>query len=134
MSDLSAFIRRFQNRTAEDSRGDHVVVVCDEECICVHNIKADGHAPVTTRCAWESILRVCFKDNGPMASDLIYLFVAGNTRPLAIPLESDGAGILWRELRARGIFPKTLHERATLSTDGRLYCWPPVRVNGRMEG
>jgi hypothetical protein len=128
MSDLSKIVRGFQKRTSDDSLSSRVSVAFDNENVCVRRVAKDGYPGDTARFAWDSILRTCFKDNGPMASDLIYLFVAGTIRPLTIPLECEGAGLLWRELRTRGIFPKTLHEQATLSTDGRLYCWPPVRI------
>ncbi|HEX3896886.1 MAG TPA: hypothetical protein VHW73_11805 [Rudaea sp.] len=131
MDELLEIIRGFQSRTHADLPCKRIRVAFDETTICVDEWRHDERPAVTTRFAWESIRRICFKDNGPMASDVIYLFVAGYVQALAIPLESDGGGLLWRELRARGIFPRTLHEQATLSTDGRLYCWPPVGVRGK---
>jgi hypothetical protein len=131
MDELLEIIRGFQSRIHADLPCKRIRVAFDETTVWVDECRQDECPAVTTRFAWEHIRRICFKDNGPMASDVIYLFVVGHVQTLTIPLESDGGGLLWRELRARGIFPRTLHEQATLSTDGRLYCWPPVGVRGK---
>jgi hypothetical protein len=104
----------------------HSQVSYDDEGVCLHGKDADGRFALQARFAWTAISRVCFKDNGPMASDVVYVITTDNERTLAIPLETLGGGEFWRQLRVRGIFPTELHERATLSMDGRLYCWPPL--------
>lgn len=76
--------------------------------------------------AWSDVSRVCFKDNGPLASDLLLVSTRHPRGAVIVPLEADGGGALWRQLPARGLFPAWLHERATLSMDGGFHCWPPV--------
>jgi len=98
----------------------------DDESVSLHGMDADGSLVMQARFAWTAISRVCFKDNGPMASDVVYVITTDKERTLAIPLEAVGGGEFWRQLRTRGVFPAELHERATLSMDGRLYCWPPL--------
>jgi len=98
----------------------------DDESVSLHGMGADGSLLMQARFAWTAISRVCFKDNGPMASDVVYVITTDKERTLAIPLEAVGGGEFWRQLRTRGVFPAELHERATLSMDGRLYCWPPL--------
>jgi len=107
----------------------HSQVSYDEEGVCLHGKDADGNSVQQARFAWTALRRVCFKDNGPMASDVVYVITADNERTLAIPLEAIGGGEFWRQLRVRGIFPAEQHERATLSMDGRLYCWPPLTAD-----
>jgi len=75
---------------------------------------------------WEAVTQICFKDNGPMRSDMIYVCMSDRPGILAIPLEIPGGGVLWRQFRTRGLIPASLHEQATLATDGALYCWPPL--------
>jgi len=105
----------------------------DDQCVSLHNRNARGVPVLQVQFAWASIRRVCFKDNGPMASDVLYVVTASGDRTLVIPLEAAGGGEFWRQLRARGLFPPELHERATLSMDGRFYCWPPLAGNGLQD-
>jgi hypothetical protein len=105
----------------------------DDVGVSLHGKDAGGSVVSGARFAWTAISRVCFKDNGPMASDVVYVITTDNERTLAIPLEVAGGGEFWRQLRVRGVFPAELHERATLSMDGRLYCWPPL-TKGELQG
>ena len=104
----------------------HMHVTFDDQYVSLHSRGAGGRQEVRARFAWSAIRRICFKDNGPTASDLLYVFTHDRTKALAIPLEARGGGRFWRQLRERGLFPAELHERATLSMDGGFYCWPPL--------
>ena len=104
----------------------HSQISYDDQGVSLHGKGVDGTFVQQARFAWTAISRVCFKDNGPMASDVVYVITTDKERTLAIPLEAVGGGEFWRQLRTRGVFPAELHERATLSMDGRLYCWPPL--------
>ena len=94
----------------------------DDERVRLYRAAA-GRRELDAQFPWAAIRRVCFKDNGPMASDMVY--VIADDRTFVIPLEADGGGDFWRQLRVRGVVPPGLHEQATLSMDGRFYCWPP---------
>jgi hypothetical protein len=98
----------------------------DDECVSLHGRNVSGIQAPRVQFAWTAIRRVCFKDNGPMASDVLYVMTADSDRTFAIPLEAVGGGDFWRQLRTRGVFPAALHEQATLAMDGRFYCWPPA--------
>jgi hypothetical protein len=100
----------------------------DDERVRLYREDAAGRRVLQAQFAWTAIRRVCFKDNGPMASDMVYV-IAGD-RTLVIPLEADGGGDFWRQLRVRGVVPPEMHEQATLSMDGRFYCWPPLGRSG----
>ena len=86
----------------------------------------DGAEALLLQFTWPKILRICFKDNGPMASDVVYVMTTDSEHVLAIQLEADGGGDFWRALPQYGVFPPGLHERATCSMDGGLYCWPAL--------
>lgn len=96
----------------------------DDETVSLWARDATGGLVLRAAFAWASVTRVCFKDNGPLISDHLYVFTRERGSVLVVPLEAEGGGEFWRQLPARGLFPAWLHERATLSMDGRLYCWP----------
>ena len=110
-----------------DPSGRHVAVrvAFDDEGASVWGPGPSGEMAQRARFAWSAVIRVCFKDNGPGAADLVYVFTRGRNRALVLSLEAAGGGEFWRELPQRGLFPAALHERATLAMDGRFYCWPP---------
>lgn len=124
--ELVQAMRRQLDHGAEDVQG----LSFDDETVSLWGRDAAGVSVVRVAFAWASVTRVCFKDNGPLASDHLYVFTREHGSALVVPLEADGGGDFWRQLPARGLFPAWLHERATLSMDGRLYCWPPVGRGG----
>ena len=103
----------------------YVRVSFDNDRVMLHRRKQGGAEAFRTQFTWPSILRNCFKDYGPMASDVVYVISTDSEHVLAIPLEAEG-GNFWRALPQYGVFPPGLHERASCSMDGSLYCWPPL--------
>jgi hypothetical protein len=75
---------------------------------------------------WSSVTRVCFKDEGLWYSDGIYVFTSLRPESFVIPTEASGGSALFGALVGRGLFPLDLLTRANASTDGGLYCWPPL--------
>jgi len=122
---LLDLIRHLRVRAQTGAPGCAITVLFDDGLVWVRRRDFDV-VGMQVRFSWESIRRVCFKDNGPFASDLIHVFVAGHAKAITIPLEAEGGGEFWRALRDRKILPGDFHERATLATDGGLYCWPPL--------
>jgi hypothetical protein len=98
----------------------------DEETVRLWRRDAAGDPVLHAEFAWDAVMRICFKDNGPLASDHLYVRTRERRAALVVPLEAVGGGDFWRQLPARGLFPAWLHEKATLSMDGRFYCWPPL--------
>jgi hypothetical protein len=125
MERLLQIIRRMRDLLDEDPGRRTLQVSYDLHHIWLRRRDEDGY-DMSVRFAWSSIRRVCFKDCGPMASDMLYVFTGARGKALTIPLEAQGGGAFWRELRTRSLFPPALHEEATLSTNGRLYCWPAL--------
>jgi len=74
---------------------------------------------------WASVIRVCFKDEGPYASDVIYVFTSERTESFVVPTEAKGGGDFFGAIASRGLFPPAIMAKAISSTDGGLYCWPP---------
>ncbi len=120
-------IVRAMRRRVDSNGGYHVVMItCDDTGAVLWRRDAAGDMQRQASFAWSAVTRVCFKDNGPASSDLLYVFTRDSAQAWLVPLEASGGGDFWRELPARGLFPASLHERATLAMDGRYYCWPPL--------
>jgi hypothetical protein len=122
MPELLQAMRRHLDRGIDHH---HAGVSFDEHTVRLWKRSPGGERVPRATFAWSSVRRICFKDSGPFASDLLYVFTRNPDSALVVPLEVDGGGEFWRQLPARGLFPSWLHERATLSTDGGFYCWPP---------
>ena len=75
---------------------------------------------------WSQITRVCFKDEGIYRSDLLLVWLEGKENPAPVLAEALGGPALIAQLVARDIFPKDIYEKAVTSSDGGLYCWPPL--------
>ena len=75
---------------------------------------------------WSAIVRVCFKDEGPYASDGLYIFTTLRPESFVIPTEADGGDALFVALFGRGYFPDEVFRQAISSTDGGFYCWPAL--------
>jgi hypothetical protein len=92
------------------------------------NIRAEppGKARWTQSFPWSSVTRVCFKDEGPWASDGIYVFTSLRPESFVIPTEASGGSEFFGALVGRGLFPEELMSKAVTATDGGIYCWPPM--------
>ncbi|HEU4670724.1 MAG TPA: hypothetical protein VFR91_08440 [Dyella sp.] len=75
---------------------------------------------------WDAIVRVCFRDEGPYASDGLYIFTTLRPESFVIPTEADGGEAFFVALFERGYFPAEVFRKAVASTDGGLYCWPAL--------
>lgn len=126
MEPLLEIVRAMRRGLDPNGRHDVVRVIFDDDGASLWGRDASGPLMQRASFAWNAVTRVCFKDNGPAASDLLYVFTRERTQALVVPLEASGGGDFWRQLPGRGLFPASLHERATLSMDGRYYCWPPL--------
>lgn len=80
---------------------------------------------------WESVERVCFKDERANASDGIYVFTSLRQESFVIPVEASGGTEFLHELVSKGLFPEHLMKEAALSTNGGFYCWPPVEPRAK---
>ena len=85
-----------------------------------------GKKPWAESFPWESVVRVCFKDEGMMASDGLYVFTSIRPESFVIPTEASGGSEFFDELGRRGLFPGEIMMKAICSTDGGVYCWPPA--------
>lgn len=88
--------------------------------------KPPGRASWERSFPWSSVLRVCFKDEGLTASDGIYVFTSLRAESFTIPTEASGGSEFFDQLVSRGLFPGEIASQAITSTDGGLYCWPPL--------
>jgi hypothetical protein len=74
---------------------------------------------------WSDITRVCFKDEGISASDILFLELRGQKKPATVLTEAAGGPAFVAELVSRGLFPRHMLDKAVGSSTGGMYCWPP---------
>jgi hypothetical protein len=131
--DVGPLLEALQDLRRRLDRGvdERLCVRFDERSVRLWRRVPGGGRVLRAAFAWGDVSRVCFKDNGPLASDLLFVSTRRSRGAVIVPLEADGGGALWRQLPARGLFPAWLHERATLSMDGGFHCWPPAPGRGR---
>lgn len=85
-----------------------------------------GREPWEQEFSWSSVERICFKDEGPWASDGIYVFISLRPESYVIPTEASGGTEFLNELITPNFFPAEVAIKAAGSTDGGYYCWPPI--------
>jgi hypothetical protein len=93
-----------------------------------------GKVPWEQSFPWSSVIRVCFKDEGLWASDGIYIFTSLRPESFVIPTEASGGSEFFGAIVGRGLFPPEVMAKAVASTDGGLYCWPPIERGDREDG
>jgi len=74
---------------------------------------------------WADVTRVCFKDEGLFASDILFLEVAGREYPICILTEARQGPEFVGQLAGRGLLPLDVVKKAAGCTNGRMICWPP---------
>lgn len=77
---------------------------------------------------WDNIRRVCFKDGGMMASDVIYISLKEPDKVMVIPTMAKGGSQFFGALCESGLFPEQVWRRAVGDTSGGMHCWPPADV------
>ena len=93
-----------------------------------------GKAPWEQSFPWSSVERICFKDEGPYASDGIYVFTSVRLESFVIPTEASGGEGFLPAAVSRNLYPSELMLKAATSTDGGFYCWPPSDTEGKRNG
>lgn len=74
---------------------------------------------------WSEVRRVCFKDEGLMSSDNVFVVVQGREKPIVVPTEAKGGSVFFGALCERGLFPEHIWRKAIGDTSGGTHCWPP---------
>lgn len=74
---------------------------------------------------WSEVERVCFQDGGLMSSDLLFIMVRGQEKPVIVPSEARGGAEFFGALCGRGLFPEQVWRKAIGDTSGGTHCWPP---------
>ena len=99
------------------------LVTFDAETVRVR-AEPPGREAWSEEFTWHSITRVCFKAEGYLLSDGIYIFTTQRAESYVVPTEANGGDELWLEIMRRGLFDAELALEAVRSNAG-LYCWPP---------
>jgi hypothetical protein len=79
--------------------------------------------PWTQEFTWSSVIRVCFKCEGMLVSDGIYVYTSERSASYVVPTEASGGAEFWSEILRRGLFDAELAIRAASSAEG-VFCWP----------
>ena len=79
---------------------------------------------------WSDILRVCFRDEGMFASDILFIELRGRTDPAFVLTEAKGGSAFFGALCDRGFLPEDVWRKAISETGGGMHCWPPRQTGG----
>lgn len=122
MSVLAA-LQKWWSERQRKPLSEHLAVVCSDEGVAVQ-VLSGMEQEWNQSCRWMDIKRVCFKDQGIYQSDLIYLEVANQERPVIVPTEARGGDEFFGQLEERGLFPREIWAKAIAETGGATHCWP----------
>ncbi len=75
---------------------------------------------------WTEITRVCFWDGGISMIDVLILELSGREKPARVLTAAEGGTEFLDELVRRNLFPQDIFDKAIKSTNGAMYCWPPI--------
>jgi hypothetical protein len=98
------------------------VVTVDDQTIHL-SVTPPGRPPWQAILPWNSITRVCFEAEGPLASDSLYLYTSLRAESWVVPVEAVGETSLFQELISRRLFDPALAISAMYADQG-LFCWP----------
>lgn len=73
---------------------------------------------------WDEVVKVCFKDMGLYASDMVFIHLRDKEKPVVIPTEARGGNELFAAICEKGFFPDHVALAAVRETNGGLHCWP----------
>ena len=73
---------------------------------------------------WESVERICFKDEGLYSSDAYYVFTSNRPESYVIPEEANGGKEFVHKMLELKLFDDEYFIQAMGATDGGYYCWP----------
>jgi len=118
------WLRRFATKTGPPmpALADWYSVTWDETAVHL-DVAPPGRDRWKASFEWATVIRVCFKCEGILASDGIYVFTTGRFESYVIPTEASGGSALWGEILRRGLFDAELAIRAASTPEG-LFCWP----------
>jgi hypothetical protein len=74
---------------------------------------------------WMEIERICFKAEGLLASDGIYVFTSQRPESFVIPTEAKGGSEFWAKVIDLGLFSADLAIQVMSAPEGTVLCWPP---------
>ena len=126
---LLARLKRWRNLRGPRKLDQLLSVEFDDETVTVRVVeRMDPEFNQTFR--WEDIIRVCVKDGGMDASDIIYIDLRGHSKPAIVLTEAAGGSQFFGALCDRKFLPEEVWRRAMGETGGAMHCWPPERGAG----
>lgn len=104
---------------------DWYAVTFDDECVTM-TAKPPGRDPWEQSFRWSEVERVCFKSEGALASDGVYIFATQRSESFVVPTEAKGGTDFWAKILERGLFPADLATKAATLSGGEILCWPGI--------
>jgi hypothetical protein len=104
---------------------DWYAVTFDDECVTM-TAKPPGRDSWEQSFRWSEVERVCFKSEGALASDGIYIFTTQRPESFVVPTEAKGGVEFWSEILERRLFSSDLAIKAATLTGGEILCWPAI--------
>lgn len=123
MKFFSKLAALFSSRESEPQLCDWFIVEFDAVTVTIR-ANPPGRDPWQQSFPWADVVRVCFKAEGPGASDGIYVFTKHRDASYVIPTEANGGLKFLAELGDRHLFPHELAIQAASASEGKLICWP----------
>lgn len=103
---------------------ERILVDFDDEGVRMRT--PDGNDELWNRAfGWKEIVRVCFRGGGLDHSDLLFIELRNQPKPIVVPTEAAGGPALFAEITTRGLFPEKAWHKAMGETGSRTFCWPP---------
>lgn len=99
----------------------------DDERVTLSARPPDG-PPWEQSFKWSEVTRVCYKAEGALASDGVYVFTTQRPESFVIPVEAAGGAECWAEIVRRGLFPSSLAIKVASSSEEQLKCWPAIEA------
>lgn len=85
-----------------------------------------GREPWEQSFRWSEVERICFKSEGALASDGIYIFTTQRPESFAVPTEATGGPEFWAKIIERGLVPPEYAIKTATLTGGEMLCWPSI--------
>ena len=111
--------RRFSKRRLDE----WYLVVSDNISVSL-DVSPSGKEPWKDTFKWDSVVRICFKDEGLYFSDTYYVYTSNREESYVIPAEASGGQEFVEKMLDLKMFDEQYFIEAMGSTNGGYYCWP----------
>ena len=119
---LSTLKKRFSPKPI-----DQWFYVTTDDTTVSFDVTPPGKEPWKDSFEWESVERICFKDEGLYSSDAYYVITSKRPGSYVVPAEANGGKEFVEKMLDLGKFDEKYFIEAMGSTTGGYYCWPKYK-------